>query len=560
MTRAAMYARYSSENQKESSIDDQFRNCEQYARREGWEIVERYSDKAISGSTNLRPAYQQMLKDARAKHFDVLLVDDFSRLSRDQIESEQVRRQMIYWGCRLIGVSDGIDTSSKGHKLQAGMKNLMNDIFLDDLKDKTKRGMIGKVLKGFHGGGRTYGYKLVAVIDPSHKDPYGQPARIGTRLEKDPEQEKWVRWIFEQYAEGMSPVKITDELNRQHVPPPGMHYKRRSSKPPSWCVSALYGNPRYQLGLLNNARYRGEIAWGRTFWTRDPDTKRKRRVSVEEAQWIRQPAEHLRIISNELWARAKARQQDTHKASAAIRTALHANARTGRAPKYLFSGLLVCGLCGHRFVIADPNRYACGGWKARGLSVCGNTIKASRHLIETRLLQAIAKDLFTEAGQALFIKETTRLLTEQRRTPKPDTQAATQRLENVEQEISHIMDAIKAGIITPSTKAALEKAEAERATLIETVQGPPPKDAKVSTFLPSAVSRLKALVDDLGNVTQLQVDRARAVLRTMLGKEIVLHPTADCETRYLTAELTGDYAGLLRLETGQNKSGGGQGS
>ena len=558
--RVAAYARYSSENQKESSIDDQHRNCTTFAAREGWTISRRYEDKAISGSTTERPGYQAMLKDAKARVFDILLIDDFSRLSRDSVETEQVRRKFVFWGCRLIGISDGIDTASKGHKLQAGMKGLMNEIFLDDLRDKTKRGMIGQVLKGFHGGGRTYGYALKPEFHPTQKDPYGQPARIGTRLEKDPEQEKWVRWIFEQYAAGTSPVKITDELNRQGVPPPGAHYKRRSSKPPTWCVSALYGNPRYQLGLLNNARYRGQVNFGRTVWTRDPDTRKKRRVAVEEAAWIKQPAEHLRIVSDELWQRAKARQADTHKASAAIRTALHANARTGASPKYLFSGLLVCGLCGHKFVTVDFNRYGCSGWRYRGLSVCRNTIKAPRQLIETRLLQAIAKDLFTPEAQALFVKETTRLLTEQRRTPKPDTQIAAQRLQAVEQEISHIMDAIKAGIRTNGTKAALVNAEAERATLIETVQGPPPKDVKVAAFLPSAVTRLKALVDDLANVTQLQVDRARAVLRTMLGKEIVLHPTADGETRYLTAEVTGDYAGLLRLETGQNKSGGGQGS
>lgn len=92
------------------------------------------------------------------------------------------------------------------------------------------------------------------------------------------------------------------------------------------------------------------------------------------------------------------------------------------------------------------------------------------------------------------------------------------------------------------------------------VQGPQPKDAKVSTFLPGAVGRLKALVDDLAHVSQLQVDRARGLLKVLLGKQIILHPCSDGDERYLTAEVTGDYAGLLRLATGQNKFGGGQGS
>lgn len=134
------------------------------------------------------------------------------------------------------------------------------------------------------------------------------------------------------------------------------------------------------------------------------------------------------------------------------------------------------------------------------------------------------------------------------------------RLEEVEQEIENIMVAIKAGILTASTKTALEHAEVERTALLQTVQGQHKQVAKVAAFLPNAIGRFKSLIEDLANVTQLHVDRARGLLRVLLGKEIVLHPTADGAARYLTAEVSGDYAGLLRQVVGQNKSGGGQGS
>lgn len=171
--RVALYARYSSENQREASIEDQYRNCEHRAAQEGWTISHRYHDKAISGSTSDRPGYQQMLKDAQARLFDVVLVDDFSRLSRDQVETEQVRRRLVHWGIRLIGVSDGIDTAAKGHKMLSGFKGIMNEVFLDDLRDKTRRGMVGQVLKGYHGGGRSYGYRLVPDTTPARKTPTG---------------------------------------------------------------------------------------------------------------------------------------------------------------------------------------------------------------------------------------------------------------------------------------------------------------------------------------------------------------------------------------------------
>jgi hypothetical protein len=116
------------------------------------------------------------------------------------------------------------------------------------------------------------------------------------------------------------------------------------------------------------------------------------------------------------------------------------------------------------------------------------------------------------------------------------------------------------GILTLSTKMALERAEAERATLLQSVQGQQKNVEKVAAFLPNAIGCFKALIDDLANVTQLQVDKAHGLLRVLLGKEIALHPTSDGVERYLTAEVSGDYTGLLRLVVGQNKFGGGQGS
>ena len=78
------------------------------------------------------------------------------------------------------------------------------------------------------------------------------------------------------------------------------------------------------------------------------------------------PSPHLQIISDDLWEKVKARQAAIREASVAIRAALHANARTGRGPKYLFSGLLKCGQCQSNFVIVDTTRYGCSGWRYRG--------------------------------------------------------------------------------------------------------------------------------------------------------------------------------------------------
>jgi Slp family outer membrane lipoprotein len=548
--RVALYARYSSEHQKESSMEDQNRNCETRAQREGWVVTARYADRAISGTTSDRPDYQRMLVDAKAKHFDVLLVDDFSRLSRDSVETEQTRRRLVHWGVRLIGVSDGIDTNTKNHEMLSGFKDIMNAQFVSELRDKIARGMTGKALRGYHLDGRTYGYKLVPELDPTRKDPYGNPERVGTKLAIDEDQAKWVRQIFEWYAEGQSPHKIVTELNRRQVPAPGAAYRRKSGRTPSWSAASLQGDATLGTGLLNNLLYTGRVVWNRKRRDKDPDTGGRAHIARDKKEWIETEAPHLRIIDEALWARVTAARAVVSRGVYDLRK-LHSRARsTGRNPKYLFSGLLVCGMCGGKFVVCATATYCCSTWRTRGATVCANALRVPRKLAESALLAAIQKDLFTPEGLEVFKAEIIRLLASQRRTRRPDVVKATARLQDVEREIAHIITAIKARVFLGSTKAELDRFEAEQATLTQTIAGRNKLFDKVVTFLPDMEQRFKQLVDNLATVTQQQVDKARGILRDLVGGQIPLHATADGAERYLTAEVSGDYSGLLKLALG----------
>jgi len=110
--RAVIYTRVSTQGQRETSHDDQARNCEQRAAREGWAVGQRYTDHGISGSKRDRPAYQRMLADAAAGKFEALLVDDLSRFSRDSVEQETEIRRLERRKVRVVGVSDGYDSTS----------------------------------------------------------------------------------------------------------------------------------------------------------------------------------------------------------------------------------------------------------------------------------------------------------------------------------------------------------------------------------------------------------------------------------------------------------------
>ncbi len=543
--RVALYARYSSEGQREASIEDQYRNCERYAERQSWEIVERYHDKGISGTKDEtgRSGYGAMLKAARAKQFDVLLVDDLSRLSRDSMKTEEVRRLFVFLGVRLIGVSDGIDTAAKGHKALSGFKGLMNDIFLDDLREKTHRGLAGQALKGNNCGGRLYGYRHVPTYHPTETDQFGRPKILAVRREVDEDQAKWVRQIFEWYADGRSPRDIADELNQRHVPAPGAAYRRKnpSRRYGTWTATTFHGDLQHSTGMLNNPVYIGRVTWNRREWVMNPETKRRVPRVRPESEWIVTEQPDLRIVPQELWDRVQERRK-----ALALGQLTNGQLRVGRGPKFLLSGLLKCDECGSNFVIADYYRYACGGHLNRGASVCKNDHRVSRKLVEERCLAGLRDELLTPDTVERLVLKATRLLAARSRERQPEIERTQRQLIKVESEIGNIMKAIKAGILTASTKAELEQAEAEQRRLQEVIKRRDTNADKVTTLLPGAQERIRAVVNNLAGLSRKHVAQAREQLRELIG-EIRLVPTAN---GYLEAVLNGRFEGVLKLAVG----------
>lgn len=171
MKRCAIYARYSSDLQSPTSIEDQFRLCRAYAERQEWTVVATFEDAARSGfGTEHRPAYQRFLAAALAPApaFDVVLVEDLSRLTREIGELMRLAARLRLKGVELVGVSDGIVTGRQGAKVQLAVKGLMNELYLDDLRDKTHRGLSGRVTRGFSAGGRIFGYRTVPADPAAH--------------------------------------------------------------------------------------------------------------------------------------------------------------------------------------------------------------------------------------------------------------------------------------------------------------------------------------------------------------------------------------------------------
>ena len=136
MITVGVYARYSSDNQRDASIEDQLRLCREFVRKQGWEISQEYTDRAVSGATLLRAGFQGLMRDALDHRFSVVLAESLDRFSRDQEDTAALFKRLTFAGVRIVTVAEGDITF-----LHIGFKGTMNALFLKDLAEKTHRGL-----------------------------------------------------------------------------------------------------------------------------------------------------------------------------------------------------------------------------------------------------------------------------------------------------------------------------------------------------------------------------------------------------------------------------------
>src|ERR1017187_2161648 len=193
--RCAAYARYSSDRQSPASIQDQLRECRELAHAHGWQFLEAhvYKDEALAGAGADRPGFMKLIEAASSvpKPFDIVLLDDTSRLSRNLGDAVRVFEQLNFVGIRIVAVSQGIDTQNEQADVLMTVHGLVDSLYIKELSKKTHRGLEGRALQGLHTGGRCFGYDNVTDAG-------------GVRLRVNATEAAIVRRIFEMAADGGS--------------------------------------------------------------------------------------------------------------------------------------------------------------------------------------------------------------------------------------------------------------------------------------------------------------------------------------------------------------------
>lgn len=198
MKKIVIYARYSSDRQTEQSIEGQLRVCHEYAERNDYVVVHEYIDRALSGTTDRRPAFQKMIEDSKKKEFEYVLVYQLDRFARNRYDSANYKMKLKKNGVRVLSARENISDDASGILMESVLEG-MAEYYSAELSQKVKRGVRESLMKGYYTGGQiTFGYKVE-----------------NKRWMVNEEHAKFVRQAFEEYVRGEKATEIASHLNAQ---------------------------------------------------------------------------------------------------------------------------------------------------------------------------------------------------------------------------------------------------------------------------------------------------------------------------------------------------------
>ncbi|HAT4320264.1 TPA: recombinase family protein [Clostridium perfringens] len=358
----AIYCRVSTEEQSENGygIDEQERLLEEWCKKMGYVIYKCYSDRGISGKNiKDRPALKELLSDAKAGKFDMVISWKINRLSRKLEDVLKIVNLLEKNNITFKSYSEPFETDTPAGRMQFQMMALIGEFERGTIAQNVKMGMIAKAKSGNWCGGRVLGYDLVPNNSPEEEK------KGKNKLEINEKEAEIVRFIFNEYSKGKGYKAITNKMNK-------LGYKTKKGN--NFSVGSI-------RDILTNPVYIGEIRYNvRQNWSE----KRRRNINPNP---IRVKGKHEAIIDRELWDKVQ----------------LILESKKGKPSRiydgeYPLTGILRCPKCGAGMVIsrttntlADGTKkriayYCCGNWKNKGTSVCNsNTIrvdKANEHVFK----------------------------------------------------------------------------------------------------------------------------------------------------------------------------------
>lgn len=405
---AVIYARYSSDSQREESIEGQLSECRDYAERNNMTIVGTYIDRALSAKTADRPEFQHMIKDSAKELFEIVLVWKLDRFSRDRYDSAHYKHILKKNGVKVVSAKEHISEGPEGIILEAMLEGYA-EFYSAELSEKIHRGQKENALKGKNNGG---GVPLGYLLD-----------KKAQKLAIDPTTAPLVVEVFEKYADGKSVRSIVEDFNARGL---------RTKKGQPFNINSF-------SSLLKNRKYIGEY--------------RYQDVVIEGGV----PA----IVPEELFNRVQERMEKNR----------HAPAMAKAKEDYLLTTKLFCGKC-ERMMVGESGKshtgamhyyYKCSG--AKRLKDCDK--KAVRKDWIERVVVRLTMQRVMDEEKINRLIDAILVMQEQEDITTP---ALRSQLAETESSIGNILKAIEQGIFTPSTKQRLDELEARKEEILVNIQ------------------------------------------------------------------------------------------
>ncbi len=513
---AAVYGRYSSDQQDDASLDSQVEKCKAFALSAGLTIPDDliFTDAAVSGRSSKRDSYQRMISMAKDKpaRFSTVLVWKFSRLARNREEAILVKSLLRRQGIAVRSVSEPVDTDSAHGKLMEGILECLDEFYSANLAAETRRGQEQATTDGFWCGGRPpYGYKLKKVPDPKGRTGKGGEAVMRTILEVDPLRARVVRDIFTWSSQGVGLRRIAERLNDAAVPPPA---KGRGFDP-----SAI-------RGMLKNETYRGKLIHNRRAFFRKPNGGKTRRDNPR-SEWIINDIPELRIIDEELWQAVADRFAEPSRSQAST---------NHRELRYPFSGMIRCATCNANFIAIRATRkghsyvkYACGYNHRRGSSVCANQSRVDQNKLMDAVVGAIEEHILKEPNIKIIVDAVEKLVAEYRGNHSDERKRLQAERDQLDKEIENLSRAMSIAKDVPELAKQLQDKAKRRSIVADALDG-----------LNNVIRR--DLLDGLEEKVRAKVQNIRDVLS---GADV--HELRSELKRHITSIVVDDQ-GQMRIE------------
>jgi site-specific DNA recombinase len=522
--KAGIYARYSSENQRPESIEDQVASCRKLAVARAFTVdpANIFTDVAASGARSDRKGLAALIAAAKAKAFEAILVDDLSRLARDNLLMLSTIAELHFHGVKIISVADGLDTGDSEAKLGIQIRGIFNELQLEDLRKKTLRGQLGQKQRGFIVGEATYGYKSQPVGEV-RMDKKGRPRPEGYKMLIEPAEAGVILRIFREFAEGKAESNIVCNLNKEGIPG-SRHMTGR------WSPATIYR-------ILKNRKYIGIWTWNRTETRRDPRTGRRRQFPKPEVDWMVNHDESLRIIPQELWDRVQGRMQQVHKAWPGGKGKRGFQGQTGNRvavyPQELLSGAMECGVCGAAVVKVSGKSggyYGCLGAKK---GACANNLLVRRTSAEKIILEAVREKLSTSENLSFVLKRVEAKVAEMSSEVPETIRLKETELQAEERRLVNFVEFIGEGRGSKALADALVLSERKADTLKADLAAL--RESRDEVFKAPPLPWIEERVAHLQEVLEKKTEKSALLLRHLLGK-IRLEPVQpDIGRSYLKA-------------------------